>query len=157
MDRLLEVRNVSTSFFTYSGEVKAVRDVSFHVDTGEAIAIVGESGCGKSVTALSIMQLVAPPGKITNGEIIFNGRDLLKLGENQMQHVRGNEIGMIFQDPMTSLNPVLTIKNQIVETIMLHQKTSREQATRRCIELLHMVGIPSPERRLGSYPHEFSG
>lgn len=105
MDRLLEVRNVSTSFFTYSGEVKAVRNVSFHVDTGEAIALVGESGCGKSVTALSIMQLVAPPGKVIDGEIIFNGRDLLKLGENRMQHVRGNEIGMIFQDPMTSLNP----------------------------------------------------
>ncbi|HPQ01788.1 MAG TPA: ABC transporter ATP-binding protein, partial [Bacillota bacterium] len=157
MDRLLEVRNVSTSFFTYSGEVKAVRDVSFHVDTGEAIAIVGESGCGKSVTALSIMQLVAPPGKITDGEIFFNGRDLLKLSENQMQHVRGNEIGMIFQDPMTSLNPVLTIQTQIVESIMLHQNVTREQAVKRCVELLHMVGIPSPERRLGSYPHEFSG
>ncbi len=157
MDRLLEVRNVSTSFFTYSGEVKAVRDVSFHVDTGEAIAIVGESGCGKSVTALSIMQLVAPPGKIIDGQIFFNGRDLLKLSENQMQHVRGNEIGMIFQDPMTSLNPVLTIQTQIVESIMLHQNVTREQAVKRCVELLHMVGIPSPERRLGSYPHEFSG
>ncbi|MEA4883378.1 MAG: ABC transporter ATP-binding protein [Clostridia bacterium] len=157
MDRLLEVRNLKTSFFTYAGEVKAVRDVSFHVDAGEAIAIVGESGCGKSVTAMSVMRLVAPPGRILEGEVIFNGRDLVSLTERQMQHVRGNEIGMIFQDPMTSLNPVITIKAQIIEVLKLHQNLSREQASARALELLEMVGIPSPERRLNSYPHEFSG
>jgi len=157
LERLLEVTNLHTSFFTYSGEVKAVRGVGFHVDEGEAIAIVGESGCGKSVTATSIMRLIPPPGRITDGSIMFNGRDLMGLTERQMQDVRGNEIGMIFQDPMTSLNPVLSIKTQIVETLRLHQSISKEAAAKRAIELMHLVGIPSPERRLGSYPHEFSG
>ena len=157
MERLLEVTNLHTSFFTYSGEVKAVRGVGFHVDEGEAIAIVGESGCGKSVTAISIMRLIPPPGRITDGAIMFNGRDLMGLTERQMQDVRGNEIGMIFQDPMTSLNPVLTIKTQIVETLRLHQDISKKDAAERAIELMHLVGIPSPERRLGSYPHQFSG
>ncbi|MCR4426092.1 MAG: ABC transporter ATP-binding protein [Firmicutes bacterium] len=157
MERLLEVRDLKTSFFTYVGEVQAVRGVSFHVDAGEAIALVGESGCGKSVTALSIMRLVPPPGVIGEGEVVFNGRDLLRLPEREMRDVRGNEIGMIFQDPMTSLNPVLTIKTQMVETLRLHQKLSSPAAGARAVELLRMVGIPSPERRIASYPHEFSG
>ncbi|OPZ65336.1 MAG: Oligopeptide transport ATP-binding protein OppD [Firmicutes bacterium ADurb.Bin506] len=157
MSRLLEVTNLHTSFRTYAGEVQAVRGVSFHLDKGEAVAIVGESGCGKSVTALSIMQLVPPPGRVTAGQIVFEGKDLLGVGEKSMQGIRGNSIGMIFQDPMTSLNPVLTIKTQILESLKLHQNLSGEAATKRAIELLHMVGIPSPERRLGAYPHQFSG
>jgi oligopeptide transport system ATP-binding protein len=157
LSRLLEVTNLHTSFRTYAGEVQAVRGVSFHLDKGEAVAIVGESGCGKSVTALSIMQLVPPPGRVTAGQIVFEGKDLLGVGEKSMQGIRGNSIGMIFQDPMTSLNPVLTIKTQILESLKLHQNLSGEAATKRAIELLHMVGIPSPERRLGAYPHQFSG
>lgn len=157
MDRLLEVTNLHTSFSTYAGEVKAVRGVNFHVGAGEAIAIVGESGCGKSVTATSVMQLVPPPGKIVEGSIVFDGKDLVKMTEKEMQRVRGNDIGMIFQDPMTSLNPVLNIRTQIVESLKLHQNLSGEAASKRAIELLHLVGIPSPERRLSSFPHQFSG
>ena len=143
MDRLLEVTNLHTSFRTYAGVVQAVRGVSFHVNRGEAVALVGESGCGKSVTALSIMQLVPPPGKVTEGCIAFDGKDLTAMTEREMQHVRGNEIGMIFQDPMTSLNPVLSIKTQIVESLRLHQNLRGEAATHRALELLRMVGIPS--------------
>lgn len=157
MGRLLEVTNLQTSFRTYAGEVQAVRGVSFHLDKGEAVAVVGESGCGKSVTALSIMQLVPPPGKVTAGQVMFEGKNLLAMSEKAMQDIRGNSIGMIFQDPMTSLNPVLTIKTQIVESLKLHQNMSADAATTRALELLHMVGIPSPERRLGAYPHQFSG
>jgi|LFRM01.1.fsa_nt_gb oligopeptide transport system ATP-binding protein len=157
LDRLLEVTNLHTSFRTYAGVVQAVRGVSFHVNRGEAVALVGESGCGKSVTALSIMQLVPPPGKVTEGCIAFDGKDLTAMTEREMQHVRGNEIGMIFQDPMTSLNPVLSIKTQIVESLRLHQNLRGEAATHRALELLRMVGIPSPERRLAAYPHQFSG
>ncbi|MFO7172862.1 MAG: ABC transporter ATP-binding protein [Bacillota bacterium] len=155
---LLVVRDLHTSFFTYAGEVKAVRGVSFTVGRGEAVAIVGESGCGKSVTTASIMRLIPdPPGKIKSGQILFDGRDLLQLSEKEMERVRGNEIGMIFQDPMTSLNPVLTIGLQLTEAIERHQGLSKAQARERAVEMLRLVGIPQPEKRLSAYPHQFSG
>lgn len=158
MGRLLEVRNLQTSFFTYTGECKAVRGVSFHVDEGEAIALVGESGCGKSMTAMSIMRLVpSPPGKILGGEVLFDGKDLLKVSAKDMRKIRGKEIGMIFQDPMTSLNPVITIGRQISEVLTLHEGLKGKAAMDRTIELLQMVGIPSPETRIRNYPHQFSG
>lgn len=157
MEILLDVRNLYTSFFTEAGEIEAVRGVSFHVAEGETLALVGESGCGKSVTALSIMGLISPPGKITGGEVVFNGRDLLKLCERKMEQVRGNEIGMVFQDPMTSLNPVLNVRTQIVEAIQAHGDVSAKEAEARASELLRLVEMPSPERRLDSFPHELSG
>jgi len=156
-EKLLEVRNVKTSFFTHVGEVQAVRGVDFTLNKGEAIGIVGESGSGKSVTSLSIMRLLQYPGKIKDGEIIFKGEDLLKKSEKEMMAIRGNEIAMIFQDPMTSLNPVYTVGNQIMEAIMKHQKLSKAEAKKKAIEMLKLVGIPSPERRVDNYPHEFSG
>lgn len=156
-EKLLEVKHLHTSFFTHLGEVKAIRDVSFHVDKSEIIGIVGESGSGKSVTSLSIMGLLAHPGKVTGGEILFKGEDLLKKKKHEMRKIQGNEISMIFQDPMTSLNPLFTIGNQITEAIRTHQKMSREDANKRAVEMLRMVGIPSPEKRVKSYPHEFSG
>ena len=156
-EKLLEVKHLHTSFFTHLGEVKAIRDVSFHVDKSEIIGIVGESGSGKSVTSLSIMGLLAYPGKVTGGEILFKGEDLLKKTKRDMRKIQGNEISMIFQDPMTSLNPLFTIGNQITEAIRTHQKLSREEANKRAVEMLRMVGIPSPEKRVKSYPHEFSG
>ncbi|MGE5578231.1 MAG: ABC transporter ATP-binding protein [Syntrophothermus sp.] len=157
METLLQVKNLKTSFFTHVGEVKAVDGVSFEIGVGEAVAIVGESGCGKSVTAMSVMGLISPPGKIVGGSILFNGRELVGLPEKEMQKVRGNEISMIFQDPMTSLNPVLRIRLQIAETLMLHQGMSKKEAGERALELLKLVGIPSPERRINQYPHQFSG
>jgi len=155
---LLEVKNLQTQFATRSGVVRAVDDVSWDVGEGETVALVGESGCGKSVSALSIMRLVAgPAGRIAGGQILFKGRDLLPLSEEEMRHVRGREIAMVFQEPMTSLNPVLTIARQLTEGLEIHLKMSPAEARRRSIELLGMVGIPDPERRLGQYPHQFSG
>ncbi len=156
-EKILEVNNLSTSFYTHLGEVQAVRGVSFHVNKGEAIGIVGESGSGKSVTSMSVMKLLQFPGKIKNGEVIFKGKDLVKFNKKDMLKVRGNEIAMIFQDPMTSLNPVYTIGNQIIEAITRHQKMSKSEARKKAIKMLKLVGIPSPEKRIDCYPHEFSG
>ncbi|SEE01003.1 peptide/nickel transport system ATP-binding protein [Rhizobiales bacterium GAS188] len=154
---LLEVENLQTHFRTLDGVNRAVDGVSFHVDDGETLAIVGESGCGKSVTANSILRLVPePPGKIA-GSIRFQGRDLLKLPEHAMRAVRGNDIGMIFQEPMTSLNPVLTIARQLGETLRLHEGLDHKAAEARAIEMLELVGIPEPRRRIGNYPHQLSG
>jgi len=158
MERILEVNDLHVSFHTYAGEVKAVRGVNFHVNRGEAVAIVGESGCGKSVTAQSLMKLIPmPPGQIKKGQILFNGQDLVKKSNKEMESIRGKEIGMIFQDPMTSLNPTMTIGNQIMEGLIKHQNMSKAAARERAIELLTIVGIPQPERRVNQYPHEFSG
>jgi oligopeptide transport system ATP-binding protein len=158
MAALLDVRNLETQFKTQDGVVKAVNNVSFYVNRGETLGIVGESGSGKSVTSLSVMRLIPnPPGKITGGEVIFDGQDLLKMGEDEMRDLRGNRIAMIFQDPMTSLNPVLTIGKQITESIILHLKLSASEARNRAIELLNMVGIPGAEKRIEEYPHQFSG
>ncbi|MDD3717241.1 MAG: ABC transporter ATP-binding protein [Actinomycetota bacterium] len=157
-ERLLEVRGLKTYFHTQAGVVKAVDGVSFDLDRGEALAVVGESGCGKSVTALSILNLIPdPPGKVEEGEVIFEGRNLLELSDREIRQVRGNHIGMIFQDPMTSLNPVFTIGNQIREPIQIHLGLSRKEAKQRAIELLEMVEIPQAEKRYKMYPHEFSG
>jgi oligopeptide/dipeptide ABC transporter ATP-binding protein len=156
--KLLEVRNLQTHFLTRGGVVRAVDGVSWDVEEGETVALVGESGCGKSVTALSIMRLVAmPAGRIAGGQIMFKGRDLLTLSEEEMRRVRGREIGMIFQEPMTSLNPVLTIGRQLTEGLEIHLGMSRTAAERRAVELLSLVGIPDPARRLQQYPHQFSG
>ncbi|CAN5647199.1 ABC transporter ATP-binding protein [soil metagenome] len=158
IEPLLEVRNLKTQFFTQDGVVKAVEDVSFYVMPGETLGVVGESGCGKSITGLSIMRLIPdPPGKIVEGEIIFEGQDLRKLNDDQIRRIRGNRIAMIFQDPMTSLNPVLTINRQISEALQLHMGMSKDQAKTRSIELLEMVGIPNAEERIDQYPHQFSG
>ena len=157
MDTLLQVRDLKTSFFTYAGEVKAVDGVSFDLGRGEVVAIVGESGCGKSVTALSIMRLISDPGRIVSGSIIFDGEDLVQKSEEEMQAIRGNEISMIFQDPMTSLNPVLSIGTQIMEVLRIHQKMSPREARERAVEMLSLVGIPNADRRLSQYPHQFSG
>jgi len=155
---LLDVRNLQTHFLTRGGVVRAVDAVSWDVQEGETVALVGESGCGKSVTALSIMRLVAQPaGRIAGGEVLFKGRDLLKLSEEEMRHVRGREIGMVFQEPMTSLNPVLTIGRQLTEGLEIHLGMSTAQARTRAVELLSLVGIPDPARRLPQYPHQFSG
>ena len=157
MSNLLELNNLKMSFYTYAGEVQALRGVSFTLDQGEVIGIVGESGSGKSVTSLSIMGLLPPAAKIKSGNINFNGRDLLTLSSAQMQQIRGNEISMVFQDPMTSLNPVYTVGNQIMEPLMLHQHLSRSQARTKAVEMLALTGIPDPEQRFNQYPHEFSG
>lgn len=155
---LLQVKNLAVSFSTYRGKVKAVRDVSFSVDEGKTIGIVGESGCGKSVTSHAIMGLLPRENsKIEHGQIIFNDRNITDLSEKEMNRLRGNEIAMIFQDPMTSLNPVLTIGTQIQESLFLHKKLTKQQAKQRAIELLKLVGIPSAEMRLDDYPHQFSG
>lgn len=157
-NKILEVKDLRTYFHTDEGVVKAVDGVSFDLKRGETIGIVGETGSGKSVTALSILQLIpTPPGKIESGEIIFDGTDLLKLKKNQLQRYRGNRISMIFQDPMTSLNPVYTIGNQIAESIKTHRKLKKKEAIEETIKLLEMVGIPEPRKRIGNYPHEFSG
>ncbi|MDW7738631.1 MAG: ABC transporter ATP-binding protein [Bacillota bacterium] len=156
--KLLEVDNLHVQFKTYAGVVEAVRGVSFELDTGEVLAIVGESGCGKSVTAQSIMRLIPePPGKITNGKVMFDGREILDLSERQMRSIRGNTISMIFQDPMTSLNPVLTVKTQIIESLRQHVSMSSSAAEKHALALLSLVGIPAPETRLRQYPHELSG
>jgi peptide/nickel transport system ATP-binding protein len=158
MAKLLEVKNLKTYFYTDDGIAKAVDDVTFDLDKGETLGLVGESGCGKSVSALSIMQLIPnPPGKIVGGEILFKGQDLTKFDDKQMQHIRGNDIAMIFQEPMTSLNPVFTCGYQIDEAVILHQQVSKEEAKKRSIEMLRLVGIPAPEQRYSDYPHQLSG
>jgi oligopeptide transport system ATP-binding protein len=155
---LLEVKNLQTQFFTQDGVVKAVDDVSFYVMPGETLGVVGESGSGKSITGLSIMRLIPnPPGRIVNGEVIFNGKDIIKMSEEQVRAIRGNDIAMIFQDPMTSLNPVLTINRQISESLQLHMGMNKSQARARSVELLEMVGIPNATERVDQYPHQFSG
>jgi oligopeptide transport system ATP-binding protein len=155
---LLDVTNLKTQFFTQDGVVKAVDGVSFHVMPGETLGIVGESGCGKSITALSLMRLIpTPPGKIVDGSIVFQGDNILEMSDEEVRSVRGNRIAMIFQDPMTSLNPVLTVNRQISEAIMLHLGMSKAEARERSVELLKMVGIPNAEERVGQYPHQFSG
>src|SRR6201991_1123911 len=154
---LLEVENLQTPFRTPEGINRAVDGVSFHVDEGETLAIVGESGCGKSVTSMSILRLIPePPGKIA-GTIRFEGRDLLRVSEKEMRDIRGNAISMIFQEPMTSLNPVLTVGRQIGETLRLHQGLDKEAAEKRAVEMLTLVGIPEPARRVREYPHQLSG
>lgn len=158
MEQLLTVKDLHVQFKTYAGIVEAVRGVSFELQTGEILAIVGESGCGKSVTAQSIMRLVPePPGEITSGSIVFDGEEILSLSEKKMRSIRGNTISMIFQDPMTSLNPVLNVRTQITESLLLHKAMSKAEATRRAVDLLKLVGIPAPETRLRQYPHELSG
>lgn len=158
MQKILEVKDLRISFFTYAGEVQAVRGVNFEVFKGEAIAIVGESGCGKSVTAQTIMRLLpSPPAKIKGGQILFDGQDIVKKSEKEMQRIRGNDIGMIFQDPMTSLNPTAKIGNQIAEGLIKHQGLSRSQAHKRAIEMLELVAMTEPHKRVNQYPHELSG
>jgi oligopeptide/dipeptide ABC transporter ATP-binding protein len=158
MAPLLRVSNLRTSFFTSDGEVRAVDGVSFDIDDGKTVGLVGESGCGKSVTALSIVQLLPKStGRIVGGEIQFQARDLASLPEREMRRIRGNEISMIFQEPMTSLNPVMTVGNQIAETVRLHQGASRSEARNRAIEMLRLVKIADPQKRVGNYPHQFSG
>jgi len=154
---LLEVRNLRTSFFSGDGAVHAVDNVSFDVRRGEALALVGESGCGKSVTAMSIMRLVASPGKITGGEIRFKGRNLAELPEKEMRKIRGDDIAMVFQEPMTSLNPVFKIGAQLAEAIRIHRKMSKKDAWKKAGEMLELVSIPDPIKRLDDYPHQLSG
>ncbi len=158
MTTLIDVKGLKTQFFTQDGVVHAVNGISYHVDEGETLGIVGESGCGKSVSVLSVMRLIpTPPGKIVGGEVWFEGRDLLKVDQEEIRSVRGNKIAMIFQDPMTSLNPVLTIGQQVGEALQLHMGMNKEQAKQRSIELLEMVNIPEAIDRIGDYPHQFSG
>ncbi|MFT5089325.1 MAG: oligopeptide/dipeptide ABC transporter ATP-binding protein [Candidatus Latescibacterota bacterium] len=155
---LLEVRDLRTYFYTEDGVAKAVDGVSFELALGETLGLVGESGCGKSVSALSTMRLIPqPPGRIESGQVLFRGRDLLGLSEEEMCQVRGDDIAMIFQEPMTSLNPVLTCGYQISESVILHQNVSKQEARHRAIEMLKLVGIPAPEQRIDEYPHQLSG
>ena len=158
MSTLLEVKDLETRFYTQDGVVKAVNGISYGLGEGETLGIVGESGCGKSVSVLSMMRLIpTPPGKITGGQVLFKEHDLLKMGGDEIRHVRGNQIAMIFQDPMTSLNPVLNIGLQVSEALELHKGMDRKQALDRSIELLEMVGIPQADQRVKDYPHQFSG
>ncbi|MBM39313.1 MAG: peptide ABC transporter ATP-binding protein [Chloroflexi bacterium] len=158
MAPLLEVKNLKTHFFTADGVVKAVDGISYEVAEGEVVGIVGESGCGKSVGAMSIMRLVAsPPGRIVDGEVLFGGEDLVQMDEKEMRNIRGNNISMVFQEPMTSLNPVLTVGRQLTETLELHQNMNKSESRARASELLTMVGIPDADTRLDDYPHQFSG
>jgi len=157
MSHLLEVNNLRTHFPTRAGLVRAVDGVSFYLDRGELLGLVGESGCGKSMTALSVMRLIAPPGKIVGGEILFDSNDLLKLSDSEMRQMRGDDIAMIFQDPMTSLNPVYTVGEQIAEALRLHRKLSHKQARQAAIEAMREVAIPDPGRRASDYPHQLSG
>lgn len=158
VDQLLNVQNLETQFKTPEGIVHAVNGVSFSLTEGETLGVVGESGCGKSVTMLSCLRLIAsPPGKVVAGEAFFRGKDLLKMNSEEIRHVRGGQISMVFQDPMTSLNPVMTIGNQLAEPLMLHLNMTREQARNRSIELLGLVGIPNAGDRLKDYPHQYSG
>ncbi len=154
---ILDVQNIRTSFFTHMGEVQAVRGLSFSMQKGDILGIVGESGSGKSVSALSIMKLIDHPGRIKEGSITFNGRDLTNLTHRQMSDIRGNEMAMIFQDPMTSLNPVISIKNQMIEVIRRHQNLGKKEALQKAVAMLKLVGIPEPEKRINAYPHQFSG
>ncbi len=158
MANLIEVKNLTTSFFTADGEVRAVDGVSFEIEEGKTMGLVGESGCGKSVTALSIMRLIpSPPGKIVDGQVLLRGRNLLELNREEMRKMRGNEISMVFQEPMTSLNPVFTIGNQIAEAIRLHQGLGRRETREKVIEMLRLVKIADPEARISDYPHQLSG
>ncbi|MCH8065914.1 MAG: ABC transporter ATP-binding protein [Chloroflexi bacterium] len=158
MAPLLQVRDLRTSFFTDDGELKAVDGISYDIEEGETLGLVGESGCGKSVSALSLLRLIpSPPGKIIGGEVIFEGEDLLKVDEDEIRHVRGNKIAMVFQEPMTSLNPVLTIGRQLTEGLELHLDMDSSSATKRAVQLLEMVGISEAETRIRDYPHQFSG
>ncbi|WP_416434299.1 ABC transporter ATP-binding protein [Priestia megaterium] len=158
MEKMLQIKNLHVQFSTYGGRVQAVRGVSFDLHKGETLAIVGESGCGKSVTSQSIMRLIpTPPGRITSGSILFKGQDLTKLSEKKMRDIRGADISMIFQDPMTALNPTLRVGEQIAENIMQHENISKEKAKEKAFEMLELVGIPNPKERLKQYPHEFSG
>ncbi|APG27541.1 dipeptide/oligopeptide/nickel ABC transporter ATP-binding protein [Syntrophotalea acetylenivorans] len=157
MSPLLDVRNLMTYFFTTAGLVKAVRGLEFSIDRGETLALVGESGCGKSVTALSLLRLVQPPGRVVEGELLFQGEDLRRLPPNEMRRVRGNRISMVFQEPMTALNPVLTIGEQIAEVLRLHRAASRQEALTGAADLLQQVGIGDPHLRLREYPHQLSG
>jgi oligopeptide/dipeptide ABC transporter ATP-binding protein len=154
---LLEVRDLRVAFATAAGDVPAVDGVSFAIDAGETLGLVGESGCGKTVTALSILRLLGPRGRIVSGEIVFDGRNVLTLPERELRSVRGRQIAMIFQEPMSSLNPVFTVGNQIAEAIRVHEGASRKEARRRAIELLDLVEIPDPDRRVDEYPHQMSG
>ncbi len=154
---ILEVKELRTSFYTHLGEVQAVRGVSFNLEEGEILGIVGESGSGKSVTSLSVMRLLQFPGEIKSGQILFRGEDLAKKPKKEMLDIRGDQIAMIFQDPMTSLNPVYTVGNQIMEGLKLHRGLGKEEARKVAINMLELVGIPSPEKRVDNYPHEFSG
>jgi oligopeptide/dipeptide ABC transporter ATP-binding protein len=154
---LLEVKNLKTYFFTEDGVVKAVDGVDFYVNVGEVLGLVGESGCGKSVTSLSIMRLIGIPGKIIEGEIDFEGRNLLDLPESEMVHMRGNRMSMIFQQPQSSLNPVFKVGDQVAEVLQIHQKMGKEEAWEKAVELLRLVGIPDPEDKASAYPHEMSG
>lgn len=154
---LLSVRSLVTEFRTDAGLLRAVDDVSFDIAPGGTLAVVGESGCGKSVTSLSILRLIQPPGRVASGEIVFEGRDLLTVSEAEMRKVRGARIAMIFQEPMSSLNPVYTVGDQIIESVVLHQKRSKREAWARAVELLKLVGIPSPDERAKAYPHQLSG
>ncbi|WP_206099737.1 ABC transporter ATP-binding protein [Longirhabdus pacifica] len=158
MTSILQVKGLKTTFFTDEGNIPAVDDIDFHLDEGEILGIVGESGCGKSVTSLSIMGLVPnPPGKITDGSITFQEEDLTKASEKRMREIRGNEISMIFQEPMTSLNPLFTIGNQLIEAVKLHEKVSKQKALHRVIEMLKVVGLPRAEEMVNEYPHQLSG
>ena len=154
---LLEVKALKTYFYTEDGVVKAVDGVDFYVNPGEVMGLVGESGCGKSVTSLSIMRLISPPGKIVSGEILFEGKDLVRASEEEMTKVRGNRVSMIFQQPQTALNPVFKVGDQIAEVLSVHQNMGKEKGHARAVELIQMVGIPDPERRAQAYPHELSG
>jgi oligopeptide/dipeptide ABC transporter ATP-binding protein len=156
-ERILEVRDLKTQFFTEAGVVKAVDGVDFHVNRGEVLGLVGESGCGKSVTSFSILRLVGVPGKVVAGEVVFDGRDLLKLSEGDMEAIRGNRISMIFQQPTSCLNPVFRVGDQLSEVLEIHQALGKSVGRARAVELLKMVGIPEPTKRVDSYPHELSG
>ena len=156
-DTLLEVHNLKTYFYTEDGVVKAVDGVDLTVGRGEVLGLVGESGCGKSVTSLSIMRLIGIPGKVVEGEIIFEGRNLLELSESEMVHMRGNRMSMIFQQPQSSLNPVFKIGDQVAEVLQIHQNMGKEESWNKAVELLHLVGIPDPESKAPSFPHEVSG
>ncbi len=157
MPHLLEINNLQTQFPTRAGLVKAVSDVSFYIDEGELLGLVGESGCGKSITALSVMRLISAPGKIVGGEVLFKGENLLQYSEDQMRELRGNDIAMIFQDPMTSLNPVYTVGEQIAEALRLHRNLNKKDAIDAAIEAMKEVAMPAPERRIKDYPHQLSG
>ena len=156
-DYILEVNGLKTSFYTHVGEVQAVRGIDFKLKSGDVMGIVGESGSGKSVPARSVMKLIEHPGVIKEGSIIFDGKDITEYSDQKMSNIRGNDMAMIFQDPMTSLNPVFRIENQMTEVIRRHQKVSHKEAKEKAIEMLHLVGIPEPAKRIRSYPHEFSG
>ncbi len=156
-DTLLEVRNLKTYFYTEDGVVKAVDGVDFTVGRGEVLGLVGESGCGKSVTSLSIMRLIGIPGKVVEGEIIFEGRNLLDLSESEMVHMRGNRMSMIFQQPQSSLNPVFKVGDQVAEVLQIHQNMGKEESWSKAVELLRLVGIPDPESKASAFPHEVSG